>query len=264
MIAVHAIETTGLTRTFGSKKAVDGLTMTVKAGTFFGFLGPNGAGKSTTINMLTGMIGISSGTARLLGHDIATQPLAAKRLIGVLPEDTALFDRLTGREYLSFIGRMYGMAPRAIQSRSDQLMKLMELAEEQGKLIVDYSHGMKKKLALSAALIHKPKVLFLDEPFEGIDALAARTIKHLLNDLVARGVTIFLTSHILEIVERLCTDVAIINKGKLVAQGTIDELRLGISLPGYDRTENAMTLEEIFLSIVANDEPRAHTLSWLA
>ena len=200
-----AIETIGLRRTFGEFVAVDHLDLEVEAGTFFGFLGPNGAGKSTTIKMLTGLLGPSSGTARILGNDVMLDAIEAKKQTGVVPEESALFDRLTGEEYLRFVGRMYGMTRPLIDERSDELLDLLGLADPGRQLIVDYSHGMRKKLSFCAAIMHEPKVLFLDEPFEGIDAVSSKLIRSLLSHLVESGVTIFLTSHILEIVEKLCT-----------------------------------------------------------
>jgi ABC-2 type transport system ATP-binding protein len=250
-----AIETIGLTRTFGQFTAVDHLDLSVAAGTFFGFLGPNGAGKSTTIKMLTGLIRISAGTARILDHDIDTEPTAVKAQIGVVPEDLALFDRLTGAEYLRFVGRMYGLQKNTIRTRSAELLELMTLQDQSKKLIVDYSHGMKKKLALAAALIHDPRVLFLDEPFEGIDAIASRMIKDLLESLTVRGVTVFLTSHILEIVEKLCSEVAVIHQGRLVAHGKTEELRKG---------ERVASLEEVFLDLVDAEDTPVKVLSWLS
>lgn len=246
----HAIVTEKLRRTFGDFAAVDGLDLTVPAGTFFGFLGPNGAGKSTTIRMLTGLLDKSSGSATVLGYDVEREAVEVKRRIGVIPEELALFDRLTGAEYLTFVGRMYGVARADIGSRTDELLRMMDLAGDPGKLVVDYSHGMKKKLALAAALIHEPRLLFLDEPFEGIDAIASRQIKDLLRTLVDKGVTVFLTSHILEIVEKLCTDVAVIHQGKLVAQGSMNEFRGGADL------------EQTFLDLVGGDGSPMK-LSWL-
>ena len=246
-----AIETIGLTRTFGQFTAVDKLDLSVPPGTFFGFLGPNGAGKSTTIKMLTGLIRISAGKARILGADVDGDPIEVKKQIGVVPEELALFDRLTGSEYLRFVGRMYGLQKNTIGSRSAELLELMSLHDDSRKLIVDYSHGMKKKLSLAAALIHDPKVLFLDEPFEGIDAIASREIKDLMHAMVDRGVTIFLTSHILEIVEKLCSEVAIIHQGRLVAEGSTRELGGGAGL------------EETFLGLVGNQDAPKATLSWL-
>jgi len=257
-----AIEIRGLRRVFGEVVAVDGLDLAVDQGTFFGFLGPNGAGKSTTIKMLTGLLGPSDGAARILGHDVVADAVAAKRLMGVVPEESALFERLTGPEYLRFVGRMYGMSRAVIDARSAELFELMGLQDDTAKLIVDYSHGMKKKLSISAAIIHEPQVLFLDEPFEGIDAVSSQLVRSVLNQLVATGVTIFLTSHILEIVEKLCTHVAIIHKGRLVADGPLDQLRDG-GEAGVQGDSKAKTLEELFLSLVGGDRLERGRLSWL-
>ncbi len=257
-----AIVTQRLTRRFGNLTAVDGVDLTVAAGQFFGFLGPNGAGKSTTIKMLTGLLAPSSGRAELLGLDFATHPVEVKRQIGVVPEGMGLFERLTGAEYLQFVGRMYGLDRFTTQRRSEELLDFMQLSDRPKSLIADYSHGMQKKLALAAAVIHGPRILFLDEPFEGVDALAAGALKALLGRMTERGVTIFLTSHVLEIVERLCSHVAIIHKGRLVAQGSLEELRAGIAGEEGSKT----TLEQIFLSIVGQDgsqRPQLEELSWL-
>lgn len=257
-----AIVTEKLTRRFGNLTAVDGVDLRVAAGQFFGFLGPNGAGKSTTIKMLTGLLAPSSGRAQLLGLDFAAHPTEVKRQIGVVPEGMGLFERLTGSEYLHFVGRMYSLDRSTTQRRSDELLDFMQLADRPKTLIADYSHGMQKKLALAAAVIHGPRILFLDEPFEGVDALAAGALKSLLGRMTERGVTIFLTSHVLEIVERLCSHVAIIHKGRLVAQGSLDELRAGVSGEEGSKT----TLEQIFLSIVGQDgsqQPQLEELSWL-
>ncbi len=253
----HAVETRRLTRNFGDATAVDALDLTVGAGTFFGFLGPNGAGKSTTIKMLTGLLKITSGSASILGFDVATQGVEVKRRIGVVPEELALFDRLTGWEYLSFVGRMYGMDRATIRIRSKELLEVMDLGDRK-KLIVDYSHGMQKKLAISAAILHGPELLFLDEPFEGIDAVSSRLIKDILGSLLKRRVTIFLTSHILEIVEKLCAEVAIIHRGRLVAQGSVEELREGRCADG-----GKATLEELFLDLVEDGGEPKKRLSWL-
>jgi ABC-2 type transport system ATP-binding protein len=256
-----AIETRELRREFGDVVAVDGLDLEVDQGTFFGFLGPNGAGKSTTIKMLTGLLGPSEGSARILGHDVVADAVEAKKVMGVVPEESALFERLTGPEYLRFVGRMYGISRQVIDARTTELMDLMGLQEHTAKLIVDYSHGMRKKLSISAAIIHEPRVLFLDEPFEGIDAVASQLVRSVLNQLVATGVTIFLTSHILEIVEKLCTDVAIIHRGSLVAAGSLDELRRG---EGHRQDDGqAQTLEELFFSLVGGDRLEEGRLSWL-
>src|SRR5215510_12152301 len=225
-----AVETSNLVRGFGDFVAVDSINLHVPRGSFFGFLGPNGAGKSTTIKVLTGLLAPSSGQVNVLGLDITEQPLEVKRRIGVVPEDLNLFERLTGAEMLAFTGRMYGLRREDIAQRSKELLELMDLQDEPRKLIIEYSHGMKKKLSLACALIHRPEILFLDEPFEGVDAIASRTLKDLLSRLTARGLTVFLTSHVLEIVERLCTDIAIIAQGKLLAAGSLDDLRKGIRL----------------------------------
>ena len=257
-----AIVTEKLTRRFGNLTAVDGVDLKVAAGQFFGFLGPNGAGKSTTIKMLTGLLAPSSGRAELLGLDLAAHPVDVKRQIGVVPEGMGLFERLTGAEYLRFVGRMYGLDRPTTQRRSGELLDFMQLSDRPKTLIADYSHGMQKKLALAAAVIHGPRILFLDEPFEGVDALAAGALKALLSRMTERGVTIFLTSHVLEIVERLCSHVAIIHKGRLVAQGSLEELRAGIAVEEGSKT----TLEQIFLSIVGQDgsqQPQLEELSWL-
>jgi ABC-2 type transport system ATP-binding protein len=262
-----AIQTHGLTRRFGALTAVDDVTLSVAPGQFFGFLGPNGAGKSTTIKMLTGLLEPSAGTIEILGLPFSASALELKRQIGVVPEGMALMGRLTAPEYLRFVGRMYGLDRATTNQRTDELLEFMQLANESRKLVTDFSHGMQKKLALAAAVIHGPKVLFLDEPFEGVDAIAAGMLKSMLQGMINRGATIFLTTHVLEIVERLCSHVAIISKGRLVANGSIAELRAGVqsTLPGAEQ-EQRLTLEEIFLSIVGagvQQEP-AQELTWLA
>ena len=216
-----ALETSNLTRDFGSFRAVNQLNLRVEAGRFYGFLGPNGAGKSTTIKMLTGLLAPSGGSMRILGEDMSDprRALAVKRRIGVVPENLALFDNLTAREYLTFIGRMYLLPLDTVRARSDELLAMMDLANEEKKLTLEFSHGMKKKLALAAALIPNPDLLFLDEPFEGVDAVASRVLRDTLKQCVKRGATVFLTSHVLEIVEKLCTDVGIIARGQTGASG---------------------------------------------
>ena len=258
-----AVETFSLVKQFQDTLAVDHINLRVNRGSFFGFLGPNGAGKSTTIKMLTGLLAPTSGTLRVLGLDISAEPMQVKRRIGVVPEDLNLFERLTGAEMLSFTGRMYGLRAEEIAQRSKELLELMDLQGEPRKLIIEYSHGMKKKLSLACALIHRPEILFLDEPFEGIDAIASRTLKDLLSRLTARGLTVFLTSHVLEIVERLCSDIAIIAQGKLLASGSLNELRKGISLEGDGA--GPVSLEEYFIHVVggtrsSNEE---EVLQWL-
>ena len=248
-----AIETTGLTRLYDGKPAVEALDLRVPLGSFYGFLGPNGAGKSTTMKMLTGLLAPTAGSARVLGLDLARDSLAVKRVIGVVPDGLQLFERLTGAEQLRITARLYGLDRATATARAEELLDALDLGTQQGKLVADYSHGMKKKLALGCALIHGPRLLFLDEPFEGIDAVAVAGIRRLLQDLVARGaLTVFLTSHVLEVVERLVTHVGIIHRGRLVRGGTLDEVRA------------SGTLEEMFIRAVGEQRPRAQGLSWLA
>ncbi len=268
---VPAIETDGLTRRFGDLVAVDQVNLRVDAGQFFGFLGPNGAGKSTTIKMLTGLLAPSAGRMRILGVDLAQNPVEVKRQIGVVPEGMPLFGRLTGAEYLNFVGRMYGLDRVTAAKRAAELLEFMQLADRPKTLVTDFSHGMQKKLAMAAAVIHGPKILFLDEPFEGVDAIASGTLKAMLQRMIARGATIFLTSHVLEIVERLCSHVAIIHIGQLVAQGSIADLRAGVEAreavaqpDGGAAPREKLTLEEIFLNIVGGARLSDRELSWLA
>ncbi|HEV3339555.1 MAG TPA: ABC transporter ATP-binding protein [Pirellulales bacterium] len=253
MSASLAIETHQLTRFFNDFCAVDGIDLAVERGTFYGFLGPNGAGKSTTIKMLTGLLSPSSGQISVLGRNMldAAQSLEAKRHVGVIPEDLALFDNLTAREYLTFVGRIHLMPRDTIRNRSEELLSLLGLAEEHKKLAMEYSHGMKKKLAMAAALLPNPDLLFLDEPFEGVDAITSRVIRDLLAGFVARGSTVFLTSHVLEIVERLCTHVGIIVKGRLVEQNSLETIRQGGSL------------EDHFLQQAGAHPEAARKLDWL-
>ena len=251
-----AVETVGLCRRFGDLRAVDNLDLRVERGTLYGFLGRNGAGKSTTIKMLTGLLAPSSGSISLLGKNPLdpAQSIDVKRRVGVVPEDLALYDLLTGRENLTFVGQMYRVDGDVAQHRIDELFALLELgaeASEEKRLVIDYSHGMKKKLALAAALIANPVLLFLDEPFEGVDAVTSRVIRDLLTRVADQGATIFITSHVLEIVERLCTHVGIIDQGRLVTQAPLEEIR---------RTG---TLEETFLAKVGSTEEIRANLSWL-
>jgi ABC-2 type transport system ATP-binding protein len=278
-IAAPAISTEHLTRRFGDLVAVQDVNLRVAPGQFFGFLGPNGAGKSTTIKMLTGLLAPSSGRMQILGIDLAQDSVEVKRQIGVVPEGMALFGRLTGSEYLNFVGRMYGLDRATAAKRTAELLDFMQLVDQPKALVTDYSHGMQKKLALAAAVIHGPKILFLDEPFEGVDAIASNTLKSMLQNMIARGATIFLTSHVLEIVERLCSHVAIIHRGQLVAQGSLEELRAGVEAQAAAALTAAgaphqigasapapgekLTLEQIFLRIVGGTRRADQELSWL-
>ncbi len=248
-----AIETRGLTRDFGDFRAVDGIDLRVERGTFYGFLGPNGAGKSTTIKMLTGLLAPTKGEIAVLGRDmlVHAQALDAKRHVGVIAENLSLFDNLTAREYLTFVGRMFLLPRETIRQRSDELLTVLGLDGEEGKLTLEFSHGMKKKLALAAALLPNPDLLFLDEPFEGVDAVTSRVIRDLLAGFVARGSTVFLTSHVLEIVEKLCTHVGIIVQGRLVEQSSMEEIR------------KAGSLEQRFLRAAGADALAVPKLGWL-
>jgi ABC-2 type transport system ATP-binding protein len=254
--APNSIEAVGLYKQFKNLLAVDNLSLNVREGEFFGFLGPNGAGKSTTIRMLCGLLRPDAGQIRVAGYDLTTQPLLVKAQIGVLPEETNLYERLTSLEALLFAGQMFGLTREEARERADDLLALMELTEAKDKLIVDYSMGMKKKTALATALIHRPKVMFLDEPFNGIDPISVRAIRNVLRQLTERGTTIFISSHVMEVIERLCSRVAIINKGRIVGIGTLSELRAA------SRSASDSSLEDIFLKLVearVSDE----TLSWL-
>jgi ABC-2 type transport system ATP-binding protein len=248
-----AIETRQLTRYFDDVLAVKSVDLAVERGSLYGFLGPNGAGKSTTIKMLTGILVPTSGEIRLLGKNPwdRADALGIKQQTGVVPENLALFDYLTAREYLTFIGRMYSMDLSTIRARTEELLSLLALEEVEHKLAVEYSHGMKKKLALAAALLPNPDLLFLDEPFEGVDAVTSRVIRDMLSIYVRRGSTVFITSHVLEIVEKICTHVGIIANGELVEQTSLDELRRGSSL------------EQRFLEKVGRPDEEQINLSWL-
>ncbi|HEX7285017.1 MAG TPA: ABC transporter ATP-binding protein [Candidatus Angelobacter sp.] len=260
-MAETVLQTIGLRRTFGPLVAVDNLDLTVERQQFYGFLGPNGAGKSTTIKMVTGLLKPTSGQIRILGLDLAHNSVAIKSRIGVVPEGLALFERLTGAQLLNFVGRMYGLDRHTAAERTAELLEFMDLKDASDKLVADYSHGMKKKTALAAAVIHGPAILFLDEPFEGVDAIAATTLKRLLQRFISHGGTIFLTSHVLEVVERLCTHIGIIRQGRLVAAGSLEELRAGVRVAGQE--EAPLTLEEIFLQVVGGSKQDAEVLSWL-
>ena len=255
--ALPAIAAYDLLRVFGQKAAVNYLTLTVQRGEFYGFLGPNGAGKSTTIKMMVGLLRPTSGSVYVGGIDVWHEPVRARAIMGVLPEYLNLYERLSGREFLIFAGHMYGVPGADIRRRSEELLHVLTLTDDAEKLIVDYSVGMRKKIALAAALIHRPQVLFLDEPFEGIDPVSSRTIRDILRDLTQHGTTVFFSSHIMEVVERLCTRVGIINQGKLVAEGTLQELRARAS-----GEEKDATLEDIFLNVIGAREEN-HKLSWL-
>lgn len=249
--ATPAIRVVGLRKVYGERPAVDGLTLEVPRGCFFGFLGPNGAGKTTTIRMLTGLTPPSSGSMELLGLPMPEEALTIKSRIGLLPDESLLFDRLTGAEFLEFVGRMYRLGRSVSRERARELLALFELDGTRGKLISEYSKGMRKRISMAAALIHRPSLFLMDEPFEGVDAVGARMMKDLLIDQVRRGATVFLTSHVLEVVERLCDRVAIIYEGRLLMDRTMSDLRQG--------TE---TLEDVFVRMVGG-ERAVEKLDWL-
>jgi ABC-2 type transport system ATP-binding protein len=246
-----AIRVENLRKIYGQKAALDGLTLSVPRGCFFGFLGPNGAGKTTTIRMLIGLTPPTSGSIELLGMEMPDQAVEIKHKIGLVPDESLLFDRLTGREFLEFVGRMYGLGRAVAKERAGELLSLFELSAEDRKLIADYSKGMRKRVAMAAALIHRPELFLMDEPFEGVDAVGARLMKDLLLDQVRQGATVFLTSHVLEVVERLCDRVAIIDEGKLVMEEAMRDLRHGPE-----------TLEDIFVRVVGA-ERAVEKLDWL-
>jgi ABC-2 type transport system ATP-binding protein len=251
MDGATAIRLSNLRKHYGNKAAVDGLTLEVPRGCFFGFLGPNGAGKTTTIRMMVGLVRPTSGDVELLGRAMPGDALEIKRRIGLVPDESLLFDRLTGPEFLEFVGRMYRLDRDVARARAGELLTLFELDGEPFKLISAYSKGMRKRLAMAAALIHRPELFLLDEPFEGVDAVGARLMKEILLDQVRRGATVFLTSHVLEVVERLCDRVAIIHEGKLVLEQSMDQLK-----------DAAETLEDIFVRVVGA-ERSSERLEWL-
>jgi ABC-2 type transport system ATP-binding protein len=253
-----SVWTDGLTKTFASGRkggpasvvAVDHVDLRVAPGEFYGFLGPNGAGKSTTIKMLTGLMRPTSGRIIVAEKDLATDPIEVKRRIGVLPEDLNLYERLTAAEFLIFAAQMHGLSGKEAKRRATELLSLMELDDSGGKLIIDFSMGMKKKVALAGAMIHAPRVLFLDEPFNGIDAISARSIRDVLHRMTLGGTTVFFSSHVMEVVEKLCTRIAIIARGKMVAEGTMDMLR--------EQAETSDgSLEDVFVRLVLGERPAA-------
>lgn len=251
-----AVATLGLTRLFGQKRAVDGLSLVVRRGEFFGFLGRNGAGKSTTIKMLVGQLRPTSGLAYVAGINVWEEPLRAKMAMGVLPEQLNLYERLSGRELVEFAGAMYDIPRPEARRRAGALLEALLLSNDADKLVVDYSVGMRKKVALAAALIHRPQALFLDEPFEGVDPVSSRVIRDILRELTASGVTIFFSSHIMEVVEKLCTRIGLVDDGRLIAEGTVADLRERAG-GGADAT-----LEDVFLSLVGA-MPTEGNLAWL-
>ncbi len=254
----NAIYIEGLTKRFGDLIAVDNLSLTVPTGRMFGFLGPNGAGKSTTIGCLTGLIDPTSGKIELLGKAFDSDSSDVKRRIGVMPEGLGLFDHLYAHEFLAFNARMYGLPEATVRQRVEELLAAMDLASATNKRLADYSTGMRKKVAFAASIIHRPEILFLDEPFESIDPAGVAMLKDWLRRFVAGGRTVFMTTHVLETVERLCDDVAIINHGKIAWQGDVAKLMTGGKLENDGQQFD--TLEALFLHLVGE---RHGELKWL-
>ncbi len=235
------IEAIGLTRRYEDFAAVDGLDLAVRQGEIFGFLGPNGAGKTTTIRMLTGLLRPTEGTIRIDGIDLAEDPQAARARIAYLPDTPYLYEKLTAREFIHFVAGLYRVPPERAKRRATELLEILDLEERADDLIEGFSHGMRQKTVMAAALVHDPKVMFLDEPTVGLDPRSARLMRDIFRQLSERGTTVFLSTHILEIAERMCDRIGIINQGKLIALGTVEEL--------YARAEASATLEDIFLEL---------------
>ncbi|MEP6754184.1 MAG: ABC transporter ATP-binding protein [Chthonomonadales bacterium] len=241
------IECRGLRKTFGNLVAVSELNLDIRPGELFGFLGPNGAGKTTTIKMMTGLLRPTSGTALIGGYDIQTQPLQAKGLFGYIPDNPFLYEKLTGREFINFMADIYSVTAENRAQKIDDLLTLFELYEKRNELIQGYSRGMRQKISLAGALIHTPKVVFLDEPTVGLDPKSARLMKDILRRLCDDGAAVFVSTHILEIAERMCDRFAIINRGNIVAQGTMDQLR-------SQAVGGSESLEDIFLELTGGVE----------
>jgi ABC-2 type transport system ATP-binding protein len=245
-----ALSIRGLAKRFGSKIAVDGVSLDVPAGSFFGIVGPNGAGKTTTLSMATGLLRPDFGTAVVHGVDVWAQPLEAKKLMGILPDGVRLFDRLSGEQLVTYAGLLRGMGREVVAARVGELLAALDLSQDAGTLVVDYSAGMTKKIALASALIHAPKVLVLDEPFESVDPVSAANIRDILDRYVATGGTVIVSSHVMDLVQRMCDHVAVVAAGRILAAGTVEQVRAGA------------TLEERFVQLVGG---RSWTegLEWL-
>ena len=240
----------GLSKRFGSKQAVDGLSLDIPAGSFYGLVGPNGAGKTTTLNMATGLLLPDAGTIAILGHDVWSDVNRAKHAIGVMPQADQLFDRLTGRQLLVYSGLLRGMGRAETIARANDLLAAFDLTEAADTLVTDYSAGMTKKIALASAMIHSPRLLVLDEPFESVDPVSSANLRDILLEYAATGGTVIISSHVMAMVEKMCTHVAVINRGHVVAAGTVDEVASGEDL------------EERFLQLVGGRHAAAR-LSWL-
>ncbi|CAM5597335.1 MULTISPECIES: ABC transporter ATP-binding protein [Streptomyces] len=251
--APAAVRVRGLWKKYGEQIAVAGIDLTLPAGRFIGLVGPNGAGKTTTLSMVTGLLRPDAGQVEIGGHDVWQDPVAVKSRIGVLPEGLRLFERLSGRELLSYIGRLRGLPGAEVDKRADQLLEVLDLSGAQNKLVVDYSTGMRKKIGLAAALLHNPEILFLDEPFEGVDPVSAQTIRGVLERYTSSGATVVFSSHVMELVESLCDWVAVMAGGRIRADGPLAEVR-----------GDAPTLQDAFLELVgAGGRAAGHDLDWL-
>nr|WP_240942130.1 ABC transporter ATP-binding protein [Planosporangium thailandense] len=241
----------GLVKRFDGLTAVGGVDLYVPTGSFFGLLGPNGAGKTTTLSMAVGLLRPDAGTVAVLGHDVWSDPVTAKRLLGALPDPVRTFDRLSGSELLAYIGLLRGMDAAVVDARAAELLDVLGLADAGRTLVVDYSAGMKKKIGLACALLHAPRLLVLDEPFEAVDPVSGALIRDILHRYVAGGGTVVLSSHVMEVVERLCSHVAILAGGQVRTVGTLDEVRQGRSL------------EDVFVHVVGGRVATGAELSWL-
>ncbi|MGB4338701.1 MAG: ABC transporter ATP-binding protein [Bacillota bacterium] len=243
------IQARGLTKRYGDMFAVDGLDLDVEAGEIFGFLGPNGAGKTTTINMLIGITAPTSGTVTLGGVNVHTDPEKAKAMVGYVPDQPNMYDKLTAWEFLMFVANLYGMDRKRAERRAWQLLEMFELTDRAREQTGGFSHGMKQKTVIAAALLHEPRILFMDEPTVGLDPRSARQVKDILRELAREGCTVFLTTHVLEIAERMCDRIGIIQKGKLLTVGTMEDLRRAASAKGAPAAVNGSTLEDLFLEL---------------
>jgi ABC-2 type transport system ATP-binding protein len=246
-----ALSLRGLSKTFGATVAVDSLDLEVPRGSFFGFVGPNGAGKTTTLSMATGLLRPDAGTAYILGHDVWSDTVRAKQLVGILPDGLRLFDRLTGLQLISYSGLLRGMERALVVERAHELLTALGLQDVGGTLVVDYSAGMTKKISLACALIHAPGLLVLDEPFEGVDPISTSTIRQILEGYAASGGTVILSSHVMDLVQRFCDRVAIVAAGRIRAVGTLEQVRSGISL------------EDRFVQLVGGRTDVGEGLGWL-
>lgn len=240
------IEISGLVKRFGNLTAVSSLDLQVKPGEIFGFLGPNGAGKTTTVKMITGLLKPTEGFIRVAGFDVSRQPLEAKKSMGLVPDEPFVYPKLSGAEYLRFIGEIYGVPLAAQKARIPELLEMFELSRWGGELVESYSHGMRQKLVIAGILLHEPKVLVLDEPMVGLDPKSARLVKDIFLTLAGRGTAIFMCTHVLEIAEKLCHRIAIMIEGRVIALGTLEELRA--------KAKSGSGLEDIFLSLTGGQE----------